>query len=182
MKEISSEKTKIQIKGLAYYQIIGGIIGIGFVIWFVSQTTFFSVLKILLLGVGVGLYSFSIYCGYQLLNSTNKESFRLSAINQALQILSFTLLGFSYKYIAGVEFIIGMNLTSETLFTFNFAFFSSEFQISVGDEDKDIAKMGINIVPILIMYFINKLEQKIKDNQSVFDISESKILDDDLIE
>ncbi len=180
MQNTLDKNTDIQIKILAYYQIIGGVIGIGLVVWLALQTVNILVLKVLLLGVGLGLYSFSIYCGYHLLSYTNKESFRLSAINQALQILSFSLLGYSFKYIAGIEFIIGMNLTSETLFTFNFAFFFSEFQISfTGDED--VAKMGINLIPMLIMYFINKLEQKIKQSQPIFEVSESKILDDGLL-
>ncbi|WP_338765133.1 hypothetical protein WAF17_01020 [Bernardetia sp. ABR2-2B] len=176
MKQDLNKNIKAQIQVLAYYQILGGVMGIGLIVWLGFQSNIFLSLGLLILLFVIGLYSFSIYCGYNLLNYTNRESFRLSAINQALQILSFMLLGFSYKYIAGVEFAVGVNLTNEALFTFDFSFFTSEFQMNLNTE-KETTKIAINIIPILIMYFIGKLEQKVETGEPIPTIEESNILD-----
>jgi mannitol-specific phosphotransferase system IIBC component len=93
----NTEKTlNVKIKGIAVYQIIGGIVGNIFTILAIIETNSSSKLLLSILIVSVILFSFSIYCGVKLLQGKIKSGLKLSMINQALQILSLTVLGYEF--------------------------------------------------------------------------------------
>jgi hypothetical protein len=93
---------KIKLQALSYYQIVGGIIGIGLVILSFAQANRITGLVVVIFAFAIGLFSFSIFCGQQLLKGNIKKGLKLSTINQILQIIHFTILGFRFNYIAGI--------------------------------------------------------------------------------
>ena len=101
-----------KIKGPAYYQIAGGILGICLTIWLIAKTVTITGLFLLIILFALGLYAFTIYCGQQLLKGDPKKALTLSIINQCLQAISFTMFGYAYKYASGLFLSIGVDLTN----------------------------------------------------------------------
>ncbi len=167
---ILSNDIKSRIKGLAYYQIAGGVIGIGLTIWLIAQTAIVTGLAILIFILAAGLYTFSIYCGQQLLKGETKTGLKLSVFNQALQTINFAVLGFAFKFVAGLLFSIGIDYTND--FKFNFNFSLCEFQFNI-NSDKEMATIGINIIAIYLVYYINKLQQEIENKESILKASQN---------
>lgn len=165
MENILNKDIKSKIKGLAIYQIAGGIIGIGLTIWLIAQTVTITGLVILIFILAAGLYSLSIYCGQQLLKGKIKSGLKLSTINQALQVINFAVLGFAFKFVAGLILSIGIDYTNDFNFTFNFSL--SEFQFNI-NSDKELVTVGFNVVAIYLVYLIDKLQQEIENRETLF--------------
>ena len=170
MENILNNDIKSKIKGLAIYQIAGGTIGIGLTIWLIAQTVTITGLVILIFILAAGLYSFSIYCGRQLLKGKIKSGLKLSTINQALQVINFAVLGFAFKFVAGLILSIGIDYTNDFNFTFNFSL--SEFQFNI-NSDKELVTVGFNIVAIYLVYLIDKLKQEIENRVTLFKASQN---------
>jgi len=170
MENILNNDIKSKIKGLAIYQIAGGIIGIGLTIWLIAQTVTITGLVILFFILAAGLYSFSIYCGQQLLKGQIKSGLKLSIINQALQVINFAVLGYAFKFVAGLILSIGINYTNDFKITFNFSL--SEFQFNINSE-KELVTVGFNVVAIYLVYFIDKLQQDIENRETLFKASQN---------
>src|SRR4051794_7907039 len=109
MDKIKNKGTKLKVLG--YYQIVGGIAGLAITIYLIAQTATITGLILLLYLIALGLYSFSIYCGTQVLKS-KKHSLNISLINQYLQLISFAILGYGFKYISGLLLSVGVDLTN----------------------------------------------------------------------
>lgn len=170
MENILNNDIKSKIKGLAIYQIAGGIIGIGLTIWLIAQTVTITGLAILIFILAAGLYSFSIYCGQQLLIGKIKSGLKLSTINQALQVINFAVLGFAFKFVAGLIMSIGIDYTNDLNLTFNFSL--SEFQFNI-NSDKELVTVGFNIAAIYLIYLIDKLQQEIEKRETLFKASQN---------
>ena len=154
-------KIKTEIERLAYYQIAGGTVGIFITIWLIAQTNTITGLIILIFVLAVGLYSFSIYCGRLLIKEEFDIGLRLSTINQAFQVFSFTFLGFAFKFVAGLCLDVGFDYTNSFKFAFNFSL--SAFHMSVNTDDDSIT-LGLNILAVFVIQYIAKIKGKIEDN------------------
>jgi len=170
MENILNNDIKSKIKGLAIYQIAGGIIGIGLTIWLIAQTVTITGLVILVFILAAGLYSFSIYCGKQLIKGKIKSGLRLSTINQALQVINFAVLGFAFKFVAGVILFVGIDYTNDFNIIFNFSL--SEFQFNINSHN-ELVTVGFNVVAIFLIYLIDKLQQEIENRETLFKTSEN---------
>ena len=159
MYDFLKQDDKLKLKGLAYYQIAGGIFGIGALIFALAQAGAITGLLLLLYILAFGLYSFSIFCGQQLLKGNLIKGLKISTINQVIQTIQFAVFGISFQYISGFGFTTGFDITSDFKFVSTFSL--SEFICNVNYE-KDLAIVGINIVAIIVLYFIENLKRKIK--------------------
>lgn len=160
-----------QIKALGIYQIVGGIIGVILIMYFAGKASIFniSILKITLLFLA--LYSFSIYCGFLLLNKNYTTGFNLSIFNQALQIISFSVLGFTFQYASGIYLSFGLNLTTDTLITYNSGLTAFNYKIN---SDPEVAAFSLNIIAlILINFFFNLKEKIIRQKDELSEIGQS---------
>ncbi|MCR5889197.1 hypothetical protein LRS06_15775 [Hymenobacter sp. J193] len=148
------EKT---IKRLAYYQIIGGVVGFGIAIWSMMMTESITGGTLLVLAIGLGFFSFSIYCGQQLLKGAIEKGLRLAMLNQALQVLSFTVVGFGLNYVAGLGFLLGVDFTEGSkvisLLT------SSGFELHINSR-AELNTLSINLVAIYLMRTIATIQKK----------------------
>jgi hypothetical protein len=182
MKSLLSKKVANKVRFIAYYQIVGGIVGLGLAAWLSSKTTQFPVSVVIIYLLVIGFYYFSIYCGILLLKQDLKKGLKLSLINQLLQVFNFSVLGYSFKYISGVLLIIGLDFTNETKSSIRFSL-GSEFQFNLnGGGNEELTNLGFNLVAIFLVYFIDRLQHKIEEKeeleQELIEVSNSQILDD----
>lgn len=168
MNEFIKQNEKTKLKGLAYYQIAGGVIGIGLTIWLTAQIAIFTGLLLLILILAIGLFLFSIFCGQQLLKGNIVKGLKLSSFNQILQTMNFAIAGFAYKFIAGIMLTVGINYTSNFNFEFNFSLPTFQFNIN---QDNELLTFGFNIIALGLVFFIDNLKKKIETDKQLFEIS-----------
>jgi len=163
MLAIISGKAKQKINFIAYYQIIGGAIGLllTFSI-FVNYDLNISVWFIVLLTLG--LYTFSMFCGKTLLDGKVQKGLQLSTINQLLQSVNFAMAGFAFKYVAGVNLAIGIDYTND--FQFFFRYSLSEFQVNLNSQ-KTLVSVGINLMAIGLIILIGNVNEEYKSENSI---------------
>lgn len=158
MENTLNNEIKTRVKGIAYYQIIGGIVGVVLAIFLFSKVVIITGFVVVFFACIITLYSFSVYCGWALLKGEIVKGLSFSKINQVLQVINFSVLGFAFKFVAGFSVSIGINVTND--FTFISSFSLSEFKLNI-NRDKEIGEVYINIVAIYLMYIIGKIQDKI---------------------
>jgi len=157
------KKLKINInilKGIGILEIVGGITGIGLIIWLTLQGMETNTYVFLILLVAIGFYIYSIYAGTKLFK--HKENGILhSRILQYLQLIAISIGGMTYLLTSGGNFFLGYNFTNSTL-EFKISVISSEFQINImSSEQNDV--VYINIMAIAILLLLEKAVSKIKE-------------------
>lgn len=155
-------KLKTKLKRLAYYQIAGGIIGIILTIYLIEQTVTITGLVLLIYLLAVGLYSFSIYCGRLLLKGEYELGLKLSTINQSLQIFSFALMGFAFKFVAGLYLGFSIDYTNDFKFATKFSF--SALQINM-NTDKELITLGFNFFAVYLVQHIMRMKEEIEEKK-----------------
>lgn len=162
-----SKSSKLRLKILAWYQIIGGILGLLLTIWLIAHMQQINGLILLIILFAASLYSFSIYCGRLLLTDKYLTGFKLSIINQIIQIPQFAMLGYAFWYASGLMFTLGVRLSDGLTFTFDFGLFST-YQISIATGET-VFKLAINLVAIYMVYFTRKLRSTIQLEKAIFE-------------
>lgn len=162
MKSLLNSKFKAALRLVAWYQIIGGIAGIGLmliVVLLLIRTAPLSIATFIML-VAVALHGFSIYCGTVLLKNKYRAGLNLSMVNQALQLVSFSIGGYGYKYIAGLVFLAGFNQANSPKAYVSFSWRPSwQISISAGGNHFDIA---INLITLLLLVFMIYVRRSVK--------------------
>jgi len=167
MSPFLTKRSKIKLRVLAWYQIIGGIAGLLITIWLIARTAQINGLILLVLLFAMGLYGFSIYCGRTLLTDKYLLGFKLSIINQAMQILQFAMLGYAFYYVSGSMVILGIKVNNGFTFNFDFGLYS-KWQISIATDETEF-RLGINLVAIYAIYFIDKLRSTIAEEKANYE-------------
>lgn len=155
-KEFSSG-ISTRLKALGIYQIIGGVQGIVLTIWLLTKTAPFSGLILPVYLIALALYFFSIYCGSLLLKQ-KETGLNLSLINQFLQLVNFTISGFAFKYVSGIDLTFGLSLPTYTGFKIDLGI--SSWIINL-DGDEDSMLIYLNFIALYLIIFISKLKKKI---------------------
>ena len=145
-----------KVKYIGWYQVIGGILGNGLLIWTILTNQYLSNGQVLAILGAILLFSFSIYCGILLIKG-KRSGTKLSVINQFLQIINFSLLGYSYYYISGLQFSVGVDYTNDLLLKAEYTL--SGFQFST-NESEDQVRLLINIVPLVIINMLFRLSSE----------------------
>ena len=147
------------IEFLKYYQIAGGVIGIGLIVpYLIGSAGSLSGLVLLIVFCFIALYSFSVYCGLLLFRNL-KRALAFSRINQIFQLLSFTVLGFTFRYVSGLYAFIGFELSGSLGLNFNFGLTS--WQVNINGNKNDLV-VNINLVAFLLIVVIEKLLNRIR--------------------
>jgi hypothetical protein len=167
MSSFLSKKSKIKLKILAWYQIIGGIMGLLITFWLLAHTEQINGLILIIFLIAFGLYGFSTYSGYMLFKYKYLFGLKLSVINQALQILGFAMFGYAFLYVSGMFLFTEMKIEDGFKLGLRY-YFGSQWQISFASEDKPFF-LGVNWVPIFFIYFISKLRETIEREKTIFD-------------
>ena len=153
-----TDKIKSNITRLAYYQIVGGAIGVIYLIWLIA-TTFpvqgLSVLVFLLMAI---FFALSVCSGWLLLEKQTDVGLTLSKINQILQIFGVAFGGFGYEYVAGIMMSPSIDLQDGFHITLSASISKFEFFFN---SSRDAAKVEINLVAIYLLFFTGKLQNAI---------------------
>ena len=154
------KNTGLTIKIISWLQIVGGVTGLGLVAYLLLNTGTINGPVLLIFLTGLGLFSYSIYSGKRLLTDDNKKTgIILSIINQALQIVQWSMFGYAFVYSAGAELTIGLQ---ETTFKFNISALISSFQMSIKSDSEFLFK--INVIAILVIYVLVDILNELTDN------------------
>jgi hypothetical protein len=139
------------LKAIGIYQIAGA--GIGLIILLISFLLTSGLYRLLALP-GLLLFGLSVYAGIQCIQ-LKENCIKLSMINQALQIVSFSAGMISFQYISGLAFqphISSSEGTVSFIFQLNFSNFSFHFDNNAGEYS-----LGINLVAIGLFYKLNQV-------------------------
>lgn len=168
MPPFLTKASKIRLRILAWYQIIGGIAGLLTVMWLMMRTDQVNGAIMLIFLLAITLYIFSIYCGRLLFNDKYLLGLKLSLINQVIQIPQIAVLGYAFWYVSGLMLTIGISAGSPG-FSFNFHFFlTSTFQISIATEETQVI-LAVNLVAIYGVYFVRDLKNTISNEKRTFE-------------
>lgn len=156
------------MKLISLYEIIGGILGIcTFIIlsilMFVSPIVNKNLLTILALIIMIGLYVLSIVAGIVLWRKGPK-GINISIIAQAFQIPYVVLSGFTYLFISGLQLGAAVTFAGSSFGLKMLIHIGSSGNMDFGSDSKYIL-LGINIVPIIIIFFLKKIKKTIISNE-----------------
>ena len=163
MENLISKETEADLTKLGIYQIVGGALGLLFIVWNIYRTEFFTGLVILIYFFVLLFFAYSIFCGVLCLKP-KKNALTHSLINQILQLIGFAFMGIAYKYIAGVYFTVGLDLTDAIQVGFGAGFSKLNFTFNI---DPDRLEVDFNLIAFILIYWIDKLMRKIKEEAAI---------------
>jgi len=163
MDKLISKETEYELAKLGLYQIFGGSVGVIVIIWSIYKDSFLTVLTVSIYSFILFFFAYSIFCGILCLK-TKSNALRHSLTNQILQVFSFAIMGFSFKYIAGLYFTIGLDLTDDIKFDFGAGVSNFAFNIN---KEKERLEIDFNLIAFAVIYWIDKLMKKVKEEETV---------------
>lgn len=163
MENQISKETESDLTKLGLYQIVGGAVGILIIIWSIYKTQLLTGLTVLIYLFILLFFAYSIFCGTLCLK-TKKNALGHSLTNQILQVIGFAMMGFAFKYVAGFYLTIGLDLTDSVSFGFGAGI--SKFDFNFNNE-KDRLEVDFNLVAFAIIYWIDKLMKKVKEEAAI---------------
>lgn len=162
MEKLISKETASDLTKLGLYQIIGGAIGIILTIWGIYNIQLLAGLTVLLYLLFLLFFAYSIYCG-MLCMKAKKEALMLSLVNQVFQVIGFAMMGFAFKYIAGLYVTVGLDMTDSINFGFSAGI--SKFDFNFNNE-ADRLEVDFNLIAFGLIYWIDKLMKKVKEEEA----------------
>lgn len=147
---------------LGWYQIIGALIGIGFLLVLPITIPFNFFIQYFIVSIGILMYGFSILVGIAVLKN-RKNALKLSLINQFAQIIKFSILGFGYQYVAGLFIYFGIEL-SNAKYIFEIGTSSWAIEWNWNSTSKEI---HINIIAVLLIFFIEYIKTLKKSKEEI---------------
>ena len=165
-----SPKIRNKLLFFGYYQIIGGIIGIGLISWLLFNLSSFKSLLLVIIIPAFLLFFFSMYCGNLLLRH-RANGIKLSMLNQYLQLISFSISGYAYQYFSGLYISMGFDFTESLSFSFGLGV--SSYKLNIDTDDPSIF-IDFNFIALIVILMLDKLNKQIRDEQkmNLFDESE----------
>ncbi len=163
MKNYISESTRTSLTTLGLYQIGGAVFAFYLVFRKISNELYFDFGQIIfLLSSMLIFFGYSTYCGILCIRLKNM-AIRHSYINHFLQVITFTAFGYGFEYVSGVSLNIGVHSAGAPKFKFDAS--SYHLTINMGNAP-EIAKFAVNLIAVAIIYFIYRLNRKIKKEKS----------------
>ncbi len=158
MEKLISKEIQSDLSKLGMYQIAGGGVGVLMVLWGMYNSEALTGLTILIFGFMLVFFGYSIYCGIICITE-KKNALGHSLANQLLQVLGFAIVGFAFKYAAGLYLTIGLDLTES--FNLKFGTGISKFELNFNKE-VDRVELDYNLVALGLIFWIEKLRKKVK--------------------
>ena len=153
------------MKIISWLQIIGGVTGIWLVAYLMLRTETINGPILLILLTGLGLFTYSIYSGKRLLTDEGKTAgIILSIINQAIQLLKWSMFGYGLSYSSGAEIVLGIQ---GLIFKFNLAVIASNFKMAINSESEFFIKINVIAVFVLIVLIDIFKELKAKTKNQI---------------
>jgi hypothetical protein len=157
-----SADTNFKLKALGIYQLIYAVVGLGVTLWLMIRQGFQFPLVIAIFIVVIALYLFSLYCGI-LCFQTSRRCLSYSAINQYLQLISLSIVGYGFKYTAGLSLNLGLDLTHNFTLHLNMDLLST-WHIDF-DNPAHMIWVNLNIVALVLILAIDRIKKKISEEE-----------------
>jgi uncharacterized membrane protein YidH (DUF202 family) len=167
MQKLISKESESDLIKIGLYQVVGGAIGILIILWGMYKNFSLPDFSILIYLFILLFFSYSIFCGALCLKE-RQNALQYSLINQVLQIFGFAIMGFAFKYVAGVYLTI--NIEMDTSLGIMFGVGISKFQFNFNAEN-NIFEIDVNLVAIFLIYWIDKLIRRIKEEVAIREAS-----------
>ena len=157
-----------RMKSIGWYQIAGGVYGICSVTYALIHEGTLTGFTFFLYALIYLLFGFSVYCG-NLLRKADLKGLLLSQWNQALQVLQIGVWAISFFYYSGIRAAIGFDWGEKFSPDASISFSGAWFRYNT--DDTSHLMIWINFVPIIIIYWINKIEKDIEDRKQLMEIA-----------
>lgn len=167
IERLISKETESDLIKLGIYQVAGGAVGILIIIWSIYRSFLLTGLSVLIYLLVLLFFSYSIFCGILCLKA-KKNALQHSLANQLLQVIGFALLGFAFRYAAGLFLSIGLDLTESIQLTFGAGISKFDFTLNI---DADKLEVNFNVIPFAIIYWIDKLMKRVKEEAALRQIA-----------
>lgn len=167
MEKPTSNQVQSHISKLGYYQVIGGALGIILLFLTALQNDSFTILVVFIYLFMCSAFVYSVLCGMLCLKKKEK-ALKFSLINQILQLVGFAVLGYAFQYAAGVYLTVGVDLTKSVNMDLGFGI--SKFNFNFNHE-KEKLEFDFNLVALVLIYWIDKLMNKVKEEKDAVIIS-----------
>ena len=150
------------LKGIGILEIVGGITGIGLIVWFLLQGFQMNSYSFIIFLIAIIFYSYSVFAGIILFKKTEK-GISHSWIIQFIQIIGISFNGITYVFTSGGNLMLGYNWTENNL-TFNLGI-ASEFDLSISQNVNNFIQ--INLIAIVIIYLLDKTLKSINEKKEL---------------
>jgi hypothetical protein len=144
---------------IAFYQILGGVTGLGLTVWLLLKTQTINGAMLLIFLTAIGLYSFSINSGITLIQKDYRKGLIFSIVNQIIQVVAIGSGNYSFQYFSGSKAAFGFDFTNGFTTKFQFGLLS-EFNFGINQSDKEYF-LYINIMAIVLLYILFDLYKEI---------------------
>jgi len=158
MIETISKISLVKLKALGIYQIVFGILGVAFTAWLFEVRLYSPGWMQFLYFVPFGLYAYSIYIGTRLF----KEDFsalKYALINQYLQLIQFSIVGFGFSYLVGPFVSPGISLTNGFAITWGMGIMPA-WNLQIANHSGDVI-INCNVIALGLIIVIYKLQKKL---------------------
>jgi hypothetical protein len=153
-----------KLKTLGIYQVAGGVVGIALIGWLLIYLKNYTISLMLLMMVPLVWYGFSIHCGISLLKRS-PWALKLSLINQYMQLINFSILGYSLQYVAGPGAYIGFDLTNTILLNLSFDLFT-KWDITIAT-NSPVILINLNVVALMLIIFIKRMKSRMSAEEEL---------------
>lgn len=150
------------LKGIGILEIVGGITGIGLIVWFLLQGFQMNSYSFIIFLIAIIFYSYSIFAGI-ILFKKNEKGISHSWIIQFIQIIGISFNGITYVFTSGGNLMLGYNWTENNL-TFNLGI-ASEFDLSISQDINNFIQ--INLIAIVFIYILDKTLKSINEKKEL---------------
>ncbi len=157
MENDASRYLNSRITALGVYQVMGGLIGIYYLIVFVTGSHNIPSVTVAIVTLGFLVHCFSIFCGVFLFKDRMRGA-RFSITNQLLQVISFFAMGFGYDYVSGISAKVDVSFSPEVATGMESSL--SNWVISFKG-DTSLSMVSFNIVAIFLVIFTIRLQRRI---------------------
>ena len=151
-----------KINFIEIYQIIGGIVGIlimGYYLFTTDLSKYHNWMGYLTLVTPFLFFGFCIYSGIQLNKKNYVLGLKLVFISLFMQLIAFDIFGLFYSAIDGIGIKLTLDLTKDVIMGFDFH--PSHFLIDYNSSSA-IFIVKINLISIVMLFYTSKVYQKIK--------------------
>lgn len=160
------------LKGIGYYQTIGGFTGCGLAAYQLLETEINNISIAVLYLYCFGVSLFSIYAGQLLVKGNHRKGLPFSLITQVLQLLNFTLSGVTLKFVSGIMLSIGISYTD--VFKLVSGFSLEENSLSFNPNNSSIV-ISVNIIALILVCLINKVYNEIEEQEILLEEEDSQM-------
>ena len=155
MKKFVLANRKVFGISIAIYEILGGIIGLGFVYSLINEETSVGTILIIIMPI-VALYLVSLMAGVFYFWKGNEWRFYfLSKLNLCFQVIQLVLAGVSFMFYYGPYLAIGFD--GEYNFHMKLEPLTLNFFVRFGDTESQF--IMINVIPIVLLIILRWMER-----------------------